>query len=564
MGQKLLASALEPCLPLEHLHPLIMSTSSTPEPPYPAGGPHTPLREANSLERTPTSDDTLAEKGSHLSLDAPSHADAGPAAQPFLACARRVRSFTSPMKNDKARYFLSFSSERVAQEWWQLMQREYPDARKDSRQMYSFKSERVPARAWDNPAFAHLKDKWTYRIVEDNSALQTPAPEKNANLPKKPGKRVSLMRMLSTPSLGSIGEDRSTRIRNDVSQEAHDDPFIGASRPSFDPAELNATLDRMLMMMNQTQLRIDVLTERQQAHVKSMERLQTALEANTVQIQALTSNLQVEAASGKNLRAALDTNAGHVRTILERHAHDDVRHARVEASLQRLDTRLDGMLLTQAASHSAARDTMDGLSDKLQKVLETQSHTGLGISAELLSSLDTRIDSPMVAQQVDQVGLSDLQAVIQDQAQQIAALADSLTTATSQHSQEMLQLRDLQQSHFEKQSQQIEASQDKTAATGTEKHVHFAEPEEDVWKERLEDLKESHEQHMADMQQAMFGVMTEQLSQMQAAHKVDMDLLMAAITNKGNGNNQPVIKCNHNVAPPPRKMNREMIGYWYK
>ena len=45
---------------------------------------------------------------------------------PFLAYGRRRSSFISPFQINKARYVLSFADAETAQEWWTLMQSEYP------------------------------------------------------------------------------------------------------------------------------------------------------------------------------------------------------------------------------------------------------------------------------------------------------------------------------------------------------------------------------------------------------------------------------------------------------
>ena len=67
----------------------------------------------------------------------------------------------------KSRYLLTFASAATANEWWLLLQTNFPDVSRPGAQLFSFKTDDLLSIAWRHPAFAHLKSKWMYISFSD-------------------------------------------------------------------------------------------------------------------------------------------------------------------------------------------------------------------------------------------------------------------------------------------------------------------------------------------------------------------------------------------------------------
>lgn len=67
----------------------------------------------------------------------------------------------------KSRYLLTFASAATANEWWLLIQTNFPDVSRPGPQLFSFKTDDLLTRAWRHPSFAHLKTKWMYISFSD-------------------------------------------------------------------------------------------------------------------------------------------------------------------------------------------------------------------------------------------------------------------------------------------------------------------------------------------------------------------------------------------------------------
>ncbi|KAF2156285.1 hypothetical protein K461DRAFT_275402 [Myriangium duriaei CBS 260.36] len=504
--------------------------------------PQTPSR--HDKDPTPPSSDTVGSdtKRDQFSAD-DEEGDTLAPPHPFLAYARRVRSFTSPLKINRARYLLTFVDVETSQEWWTLMQQEYPDSVRESSQLFSFKSDRVPARAWENPRFGHLKDKWTFRQLDDK---ENQRPDKSAEKPPRMSRRGSLMRMLSTPSLGTIGEI-SQPPTHQYHSPAHlpEDPFTEPTPPrsienSIDFGELNRMLERMQMMMNQTQLRIDVLAERQQMYVESLERLQTALEANSTHIQALATQHQVGAITTKNLRTAIEQNASHMRTILERQVHDVDREQQMENKMSACSQRVDEVMDMQRVGHIELRDvkgTVGQTAGKVQTILDQQKAGDEKLDA-IMAALEKSPPSKKQPERSSPTpsagGIQRLQATIEQQSVQLAGLITA-QKAGNKHTQKLATALDA-----------VPTSQDENM------------------EQRLAALQAAHEKEMKQLKRDMTKVMNDKLEKLTAAQDAQFVAMREVVAKAVKKKPPTVVQCDHDVAPPPRKMNKELLGYWYK
>ncbi|PNS14402.1 hypothetical protein CAC42_3688 [Sphaceloma murrayae] len=509
----------------------------------PTAMPHTPSRPtAPDKEPTPSSSDTLNSKRDSFLTTSEGETLAPP--HPFLAYARRVRTFSSPLKINRARYLLTFVDAGTAQEWWKLMQEEFPDSVRESPQLFSFKSDRVPARAWDNARFAHLKDRWTYRQLDDKENQPSEVLEvqdRTVVTQRRASKRGSLMRMLSTPSLGTIGEGPQVReIHN--SPVLQDDPFTVPTPPrstenSIDVLELNRTLDRMQMMMNQTNLRIDALAERQQMYTESMDRLQQALESTMMQMQSLTTQYSAGGISTKNMRNAIETNASHVRTVLERQASDNDRMDRLGNRMDDGFRRLDGLAETQRVSLLEIQDTKSAArqtAERVQTILDRQRAGDVKLDA-IMSSLEHN-KTPAVAKSPPPTpsagSVQRLQTAIEQQSTQLTGLISS-------------------QKASNKIVSKMQAAMEQIPDTDASVN------------KRMEEMQLAHAKEMKDLRREMRKLMDDRMGKLQTSQAENHDRLMKALASRPSQVTQ-MIQCDHDVAPPPRKMNRELAGYWYK
>jgi len=536
--------------------------------------PRTPSRrtvasENEQTEPTPPTTDSIPSKKSAFTTDEEGDRVAPP--HPFLAYARRVRSFSSPLKINKTRYLLTFVDETTAHEWWKLMQEEYPDSQRESPQLFSFKSDRIPARAWENPRFAHLKNKWSYRQLEPNTpgeAMPNPDP--------KQSKRRSLGRMLSTPSLRTIGESNNfapaRHVRNDSIIE---DPFTGSHsemRNSIDLAELNRTLDRMQMMMNQTNLRMEALAEKQQMYAESLERLQSAAEANAQQISALTTQHQAGAISTKNMRSSIELNASHVKTVLERQMHEVDATERMEKQVKASMDRLDDMTKAQQSSNEEARATkysVEKLAEQVQSILQHQRITdekleALASAMEHLSATTKLATSRSQSAGNPSAGsVGKVQTVLESHTANLTSLMNGQksTHKTVQKTQTSIDALSADHAAFIERLDKLQTSTDQNAAQ---------------WKQQNERLqtsidqnallsKQRTEKQTAKIEQKVNLAMDTKVSKLEVNNEKRMNDLTKLCQNILEKVEETGKKtgCDHDVIPPPRKMNRRLIGYVY-
>ncbi|KAI4720127.1 hypothetical protein E4T48_03692 [Aureobasidium sp. EXF-10727] len=213
---------------------------------------------------------------------------------PFLAYGRRRSSFISPFQINKARYLLSFADAETAQEWWTLMQSEYPDTLRESPNLFSFKSDRTLIKACENPKFAHLRDKWSYRQTDgkDDKTLHQ--------------QQVSSQRRVSsarTPLMPTLSEGHVFG-----GFERLEDPFTPAGANNMEFAQLNLASDHIQKSLSQSTLQLDALLEGQQASAKGFQKLSATIERMTQQMEALARRQQDHEIVLRELTAAATAN----------------------------------------------------------------------------------------------------------------------------------------------------------------------------------------------------------------------------------------------------------------
>ncbi|KAF2231076.1 hypothetical protein EV356DRAFT_519178 [Viridothelium virens] len=83
----------------------------------------------------------------------------------FYAYARRTEHPTG------SRYILVFDTVETCDEWWKLIQREYPSqCQRTATQFFSFTGDAFPYKPSTNKKFEHLKSKWFYCQIGDASS----------------------------------------------------------------------------------------------------------------------------------------------------------------------------------------------------------------------------------------------------------------------------------------------------------------------------------------------------------------------------------------------------------
>ncbi|KAG9839943.1 hypothetical protein KCU98_g5438, partial [Aureobasidium melanogenum] len=213
---------------------------------------------------------------------------------PYLAYGRRRSSFISPFQINKARYLLSFADAETAQEWWTLMQSEYPDTLRESPNLFSFKNDRTPIKAWENPKFAHLRDRWSYRQTDGKDDKTSHQQLVSSH------RRVSSAR---TPLMPTLSEGHVFG-----GFERLEDPFTPAGASNMEFAQLNLASDHIQKSVSQSTLQLDALLEGQQASARGFQKLSATIERMTLQMEALARRQQDHEIVLRELTAAATAN----------------------------------------------------------------------------------------------------------------------------------------------------------------------------------------------------------------------------------------------------------------
>jgi hypothetical protein len=265
--------------------------------------PKTPEMRNDSFEvNMPSGDVDLTGRKTRGSVASDSSEDpldslVGSPTLPFLAYGRRRSSFISPFQINKARYLLSFADAETAHEWWTLMQSEYPDTLRESPNLFSFKSDRTPIKAWGNPKFAHLSDKWSFRQTDGKD-------DKVSHQQQLPShRRISSTR---TPLMPTVSEGHVFGALERL--ERLDDPFTPAGASNVEFAQLNLASDHIQKSVSQSTVQLDALLEGQQASAKGFQKLSTTIERMTQQMEALARRQQDHEIVLRELTAAATAN----------------------------------------------------------------------------------------------------------------------------------------------------------------------------------------------------------------------------------------------------------------
>lgn len=501
--------------------------------------------------------------------------------QSFLAYARQRRSLTSPFHLNKARHLLTFADADTAQEWWTLMQSEYPESSRESPQLFSFKSDRIPGKAWKNPKLAHLRDKWSYRLIDDRD--DKTADQHQNQIQQQSHRRVSFSR---TPSMPTLREGSVV-----AGFESLEDPFtpIGASKVDF--AQLNVNSDYIQKSMDQSTLQLDALLEGQQASAKGFQKLSATIERMTQEMEGLARRQQEHEIVLRELTAAATAH----------NAASDVQYRHQQAAaLQSLQSIIEETCSRVEELYNRpppVPESNDEILQKLQdEVLKTStrmqelcdrplpasdSHTdGLQkLHKDILQNtkaLRTLSDRPVPASNVE--SLQKLQKELSENTANLRALMDrpvpvpvSNTELLQKLQKEMssntaaIQTLSDNQKVTKKHLQKLQVSLENTTldqkALATQlKQTHALSETTHALTVRLastQDLKFEHLEAKME-RQAM------QTRKMMAAQQEGFKSSMQEILEAVKAQQTLKAECGHDVMPPPRKVHRKLVGYVYE
>ncbi|KAH0390456.1 hypothetical protein KCU89_g15574, partial [Aureobasidium melanogenum] len=181
-----------------------------------------------------------------------------------------------------------------AQEWWTLMQSEYPDTLRESPNLFSFKNDRTPIKAWENPKLAHLRDKWSYRQTDGKDDKTSHQQLVSSH------RRVSSAR---TPLMPTLSEGHVFG-----GFERLEDPFTPAGASNIEFGQLNLASDHIQKSVSQSTLQLDALLEGQQASARGFQKLSATIERMTQQMEALARRQQDHEIVLRELTAAATAN----------------------------------------------------------------------------------------------------------------------------------------------------------------------------------------------------------------------------------------------------------------
>lgn len=163
-------------------------------------------------------------------------------------------------------YVLTFASAHIADQWWQLVQREYPESIRPGPQLFILKSDDMQEQIEDNPKFYRLRNRWFY-----------------------------------TPSDGSTPPIPLQDYRGNPVTALQPPQPIATETPSLDIKAIETTLDKLTAMITENTASIRALSVAQSTGLQTMQEIN---ESTSGQIKALADNQA-------SLQAIVDQNASH-------------------------------------------------------------------------------------------------------------------------------------------------------------------------------------------------------------------------------------------------------------
>lgn len=285
--------------------------------------------------------------------------------------------------DSQPRHLLTFASAGVADEWWQLVQQNFPDSSRPGPQLFSFERDTDLDEASRHEAFKHLQSKWMYIQNHDapNVATRDVIPAQNAKGKVLGGSAPT------NPEMGSM-KPGAKAARSEVSQlEQHFEKMMGAVERNSDQiaalAQRQAASDGKLAVQSPsllkgkvqgtTQLDMGVLG----AH---LDRINGTLERNAQHVESLSKRQQE---NEERLRTVLEENKTHSPAgsvdMTQLSSHLDRIQDMLEKTITERKNNANGVLKDQQQSGVDFRP----LTEKLGKVEEAMEQNSAFMKALL-------------------------------------------------------------------------------------------------------------------------------------------------------------------------------------
>ncbi|KAI5237615.1 hypothetical protein E4T43_07949 [Aureobasidium subglaciale] len=520
------------------------------------------------------------------SSEEPSDSLIGSPTLPFLAYGRRRSSFISPFQINKARYLLSFADANTAQEWWILMQSEYPDTLRESSNLFSFKSDRTPIKAWDNPKFAHLKNKWSYRQTDGKD-------DKNAHQQQISSHRRPAS--ARTPLMPTLSEGHVFG-----GFERLEDPFTPPGASNMEFAQLNLASDHIQKSVSQSTLQLDALLEGQQASAKGFQKLSATLERMTQQMDSLARRQQDHEIVLRELTAAATANNA-ASDVQYRHQQAAALHS-LQSVIEETCSRVQELYLkpppTPGPNHEILHELQEEVSQtstllrdlynrplpeanphaetlqRLQKQLlqNTKAIRALTDRSEPASTTETLQKLHKEASQTTAIlrGITDRLATVTTPAapaQPVSETTDILLQLQNDMNTNKVLLQGLlnDQKTTKKTLHTILDSQasSQKALTGKIQQTHTLSSTQASQTSSSQASNLSHfEAKMEKQMQVLKSSFTSQMEKQQEMFKGQLNEILGQVKGR---NVVRSAECGHGeVLPPPKKIGRKIVGYVYE
>ncbi|KAL9609991.1 MAG: hypothetical protein Q9167_005264 [Letrouitia subvulpina] len=172
----------------------------------------------------------------------------------FYAYSRRTDNYWA------SRYLLTFQNAEVAKEWWDLVQKEYPDQGiRNGPQLFSFNGDNFPSKPATNKKFDHLKTKWIYSQMGDATGT---------------GGRTQEVIPLQDYDGKGLGEGGRGGIGSGS----------GSGSGQLNMDKVSESLEQIQKLMSQNAAQIQTLAENQTASQSHLGALQEIFQENSKQI----------------------------------------------------------------------------------------------------------------------------------------------------------------------------------------------------------------------------------------------------------------------------------------
>lgn len=465
---------------------------------------------------------------------------------------------------------------------------------RESSRLFSFKSDSIPKKAWENPKFAHLKDQWSFRQLEDSERSGSGSVSGSGGSEKQPskgggggsfGKRAAAL--ARTPSLPSLREQdgaSSPEMVRDASERL-EDPFTpanGSARERAGFAQLSITSERIYKSVNQTKENVDTLLEGHVATAKGVLGLQEGVDKITQQVDELALRQQTHDEVFFKMQSVIEESASQVRDLHERPLpaipspesfQIQGLQAEIEQNSAQLKTLLDKPqpVIQRSTSLKDLQVVVSQNSEQLRTLIDRPQHDVLGeesmrqLQTEISrnsAQLDKLIDGPQ-PDATSPEAFEKLQAEVSQNSAHLKALLDGQRTAkkSMQKMQTILDHQAANQKMLVEQVQAVHASNLQNQAL-----IKSLAQSQDA---RFEKLMSALERQAAQTREAATAQQEVAKSALERQAAQSRDLATKQQTAVKSARDEIIAAmnaaavCDHDIIPPPRKVNRKLVGYVY-